>query len=108
MTADSFYTVLASFCCYSEILVEESEKLHTVVSKVKLHWHLGLFNFIMRQGLCKLNPLSMWSAATANFKMVYCELEDIEVGNKPKRGKKITRNILTIIIAVSILESQKT
>ena len=53
MTADSFYIVLASFCCWIFRNTNESERdvtpptIHTVVSNVKLHWNLGIFNFIV-------------------------------------------------------------
>ena len=48
--------------------------IHTVVSSVKLHWHLGIFNSILRLTPHKLNTLSLLSAATANSKMVYLDI----------------------------------
>ena len=76
MTVDSFYTVLASFVVkYSKIQMRESEKSHlqqyTVVSSVKLHWHSGISNFIVRLRLYKVNTLSLLSAVTANSEIVY-------------------------------------
>ena len=49
-----------------------SNNIHscTVIS-VKLHWYLGIFNFILKLRLYKLNTLSLLSAVTANLKMVY-------------------------------------
>ena len=44
--------------------------IHTAVNSVKLHWHLGVFDFILRLRLYKLNTLSLHSPATANSKMV--------------------------------------
>ena len=46
MTVDSFYTVLASFCCWIFNNACEKERevtpptIHAVVSGAKLHWHL--------------------------------------------------------------------
>ena len=53
----------------------ESEKSHlqqyTVLSSAKLKRHLGIFIFILRLGVHKLNTLSLLSAAIANPNMVY-------------------------------------
>ena len=65
MTADSFYILLISFCCF-KIFKNTCEgerevsrpKIHAVVCSVKVHCHLGLFNFKLRLRLYHLNKLS--------------------------------------------------
>ena len=61
---------------YSKMLVRDREgkvapPTILIVVSVKLHWHSGIFNFILKLRLYTLNTLSLLSVATANSKMVY-------------------------------------
>ena len=49
----------------------EREVTPPTIHSVKLHWHLGIFNFILRLTLCKRKLQSFKSAATRNAKLVY-------------------------------------
>ena len=92
MIADSFYTVLAWFCCqiFKNTCEREREvtppTIHAVVSSVKLHWHLRIFNFILRLRLFKLNTLSLLSAAYANSKWVYCTKMFLSTDTRRKKS----------------------
>ena len=90
MTADTFYTVLASFYCltFKNISAREREvtpsTIHAVVRSVKLHWHLGIFNFILRLTLCKRNPqlLKSGKVGMRNLSIVASILSlDLEIRN---------------------------
>ena len=62
-----------SFISETVILVRPVARLYTLRMIVKVeNWHLGIFNFILKLRLYKLNTFSLLSTATANSKMVYC------------------------------------
>ena len=52
MTADLFYIVLTSFCCYIFKYTSEIRPIIlAAVSSVKLYWHFEKVNFILRLSL---------------------------------------------------------
>ena len=57
--------------------------IHTVAKSVKLNWHLGIFNFILRLRLCK----SVQSAVIVESSYYKCEMVYL-CCKKKKRGKK--------------------
>ena len=61
--------------------------IHAAVKSVKLHWHLGIFNFILRLTLRKRYLHSFKSAATRNAKLVYCNKNN-QKPHKPAHVKK--------------------
>ena len=77
MTADSVCRKVLLLNIKKSLREREREitppTIHRVVinAELKRHSHLGIFHFIPRLRLYKLNMLSLLSASTANSKMVY-------------------------------------